>query len=108
MPHNTEALLADALLSLPQGAALRRVSAFVQSAGDARFTAVPQATHRAAALQAAASSLVYDVLMLRVRTTSSLSVPGRDLMMCKLCMGDSAAGGRQVRVKLRQQTGCKA
>ena len=41
--------------------------AFVQAAADSRYVALPQATARVAALQAGASSLVYDVLMLRVR-----------------------------------------
>ena len=41
--------------------------AFVAAAADARYVALPQATARVAALQAAATALVYDVLMLRVR-----------------------------------------
>jgi hypothetical protein len=65
---NTLRLRCDTLESPPaQGAALRQTRAFVAAAADARYVALPQATARVAALQAAASALVYDVLMLRVR-----------------------------------------
>jgi hypothetical protein len=49
-----------------QGAVLRQMRAFVEAAADSRYVALPQTTARVAALQTAASSLVYDVLMLRV------------------------------------------
>lgn len=49
-----------------QGAQLRQLQAFVQAAGDSRYTALPSAGATAASFQATAESLVYDVLMIRV------------------------------------------
>ncbi len=50
-----------------QGAQLRKLQAFVQSAGDSRYMALPATASAAAAFQTAAEALVYDVLMTRVR-----------------------------------------
>lgn len=57
-----------------QGAQLRQLQAFVQAAGDSRYTALPSAGAAAASFQASAESLVYDVLMIRVGRCPEMSV----------------------------------
>lgn len=61
----TDAVLLRLLAS--EGALLRKLQSFVQSAADVRFSALPTATSAAATFQAAAETLVYDVLMIRVK-----------------------------------------
>ncbi len=65
--RDKHATLSISILLPYQGAALRIAEAFLESAADARFVALPAAMVRVSALQAAANALVFDVLMVRVR-----------------------------------------